>query len=280
MSSGFRDAALVLLGHGTTLNSESAAPVYQHAKELRNRGEFKEVREGFWKQPPQVKDVLSEIRTRRIFIVPIFISEGYFSEQIIPLELGFRKPDETDWSRRLVRADQLWFYCNPVGTHPKMQEVLLRRASEVVQNNPFPRPPQSRDTTLFIAGHGTEQNENSRKIIENQAESIRSLDVYAAVHAIFMEEEPQIGNCYELAQTRNVVIVPFFVSDGLNTREDIPVMLGEPERLVRQRLQAGQPTWRNPTEKKGKLVWYSNSVGSEPCLVDVILERVKEQSEG
>jgi len=70
--------------------------------------------------------------------------------------------------------------------------------------------------------------------------------------------------------------VPFFISDGLHTQEDIPVLLGEAKRTVEQRLAAGQPTWRNPTEKNGKLVWYSPSVGSAPELAEVILERVRE----
>ena len=117
---------------------------------------------------------------------------------------------------------------------------------------------------------------NSRKAIERQAELIRAQKIYADVHAIFMEEEPRIGVCYSLAQTKNIVVVPFFISDGLHAAEDIPVLLGEPERLVKERHAAGQPTWRNPTEKHGKLVWYAPSVGTEPLLADVILERVKE----
>ena len=71
-------------------------------------------------------------------------------------------------------------------------------------------------------------------------------------------------------------MVPFFISDGLHSYEDIPMMLGEPERLVKSRLAAGQPTWRNPTEKKGKLLWYAPSIGNEPHIADVILERVRE----
>jgi len=46
----FSDATLVLMGHGTTLNNESSAPVYQHAAALRGRKLFAEVREAFWKQ--------------------------------------------------------------------------------------------------------------------------------------------------------------------------------------------------------------------------------------
>jgi hypothetical protein len=64
----------------------------------------------------------------------------------------------------------------------------------------------------------------------------------------------------------------------MHANEDIPMMLGEPERIVRERLKAGQPTWRNPTEKKGKMVWYSPSIGREPKMIEVILERVSEMA--
>ena len=83
------DAVLVVLGHGTELNADSAAPVFQHAAELRRRELFAEVREAFWKQEPQIKKVLAEISAPRIFIVPLFISEGYFASEVIPRELGF-----------------------------------------------------------------------------------------------------------------------------------------------------------------------------------------------
>ncbi len=71
-------------------------------------------------------------------------------------------------------------------------------------------------------------------------------------------------------------MVPFFISDGLHSNEDIPVMLGAPKKTVQERLKSGQPTWRNPTERDGKRLWYSPSIGSEPHLADVILERVRE----
>jgi len=102
------------------------------------------------------------------------------------------------------------------------------------------------------------------------------MNLYAGVHPIFLEENPRIPECYQLAQTKNLVVVPFFISDGLHTREDIPVLLGESRAAVSQRLAAGQPVWRNPTEKNGKLVWYAPAIGSEPHLADVILESVRE----
>jgi sirohydrochlorin cobaltochelatase len=276
MKVDFSDAALVLIGHGSTLNAESAAPTYQHADEVRRRNIFAQVVECFWKLEPSICGVLRGVFAPRVFLVPLFISEGYFTEEVISRELGLSNGGTRSFPRVQRRGGQTFHYCGPVGTHDSMTGVLLARAREVVESHPFPRAPKPEETTLFIAGHGTGNNENSRKAIERQVELIRARNVYAAVHPVFMEEEPRIADCYALAQTRNIVIVPFFISDGLHSYEDIPVMLGEPARVIRERYQSGQPTWRNPTEKHGKRVWYSAAIGSEPHLADVILERVRE----
>ena len=271
----FSDATLVVLGHGSTKNDESADVVYLHAAELRRRKLFADVREALWKEEPQIKSVLAGLTTPRIFIAPLFISEGYFSENVIPNALGFNLTLDPK-SRVTQHATRNTFYCRPVGTHDGMTDVVLARAREVASMFPFPRWPKPQDITLFIAGHGTEQNENSRKSIERQAERIRDLQQYADVHAVFLEEQPRIATCYELARTRNIVVVPYFISQGMHTQEDIPVLLGEPRRLVEERLAKRQPTWRNPTERHEKLVWYAAPVGTEPHVADVILERVRE----
>jgi sirohydrochlorin cobaltochelatase len=281
----FSDAALVLLGHGSTVNDTSGEVVFQHARELRSRQLFAEVREAFWKQDPKIKDILSSLRNadipvgalcaNRIFIVPLFISEGYFSDEVIPRELGFKSEGESDFSPTQERGAQTLFYCKPVGTHDSMTAVLLERAHEVVEKNPFPRAPKAKDLTLFIAGHGTEQNENSRASIQHQADLIRAQNLYAGVHAVFLEEAPKVRECFYLAETRHIVVVPFFISEGMHTQEDIPVMLGDSKRIVQQRLGMRQPPWRNPTERNGKLIWYGSVVGTHPDIANVILERVK-----
>jgi sirohydrochlorin cobaltochelatase len=279
MNAGFSDATLLLIGHGSTVNTESAGPVYQHAAELRRRQLFDQVREGFWKQEPGIRTVLSELRSKCVFAVPLFISEGYFTEEIIPRELGLAQLDGGRFARVQREQGRTLLYCAPVGTHPSMTGIILSRAQAVLEKHPFPRLPKPEQTALFIAGHGTERNEQSRRSIDEQVRLIRAKQVYGEVHAVFLEEAPLVANCYAMTELKNIVMVPFFISDGLHSDEDIPVLLGEPERVVRARQQRGQPTWRNPTEKKGKLLWYARSVGTEPHLADVILERVKQAAE-
>src|SRR5277367_2780306 len=112
-----RNAALLLLGHGSTLNADSSAPTYQHAEELRRRGVFAEVHVGFWKEEPNFRQALRQTSRARVYVVPNFISSGYFTEQIIPRELGL-----TGSVTRF--GGQEVCYCRPVGLDESMTEVL------------------------------------------------------------------------------------------------------------------------------------------------------------
>jgi sirohydrochlorin cobaltochelatase len=274
----YSDAALVLAGHGSTLNAEAAAPICQQGDELRRRKLFAQVQETFWKQEPYLAQVMRGVYARRVFVVPLFISEGYFTQEVVPRELGFCQKGQTHFSPVQHRGGQMVAYCPPVGIHRAMTNVVLARALEVVERFPFPQAPAPAQTALFLAGHGTGSNENSRKAIESQVEWLRQRRLYAEVHAIFMEEEPRIADCYELTACKSLVVVPFFISDGLHSYQDIPLLLGAAEGEVRRRLKLGQPAWRNPSERHGKRVWYGSSVGSDPAIAEVILEIVAEQN--
>ncbi len=265
----------MLIGHGSTKNDRSAESVRIQVANLRQRHVFAEVHEAFWKTEPGILDVLGCIQSQTVFLVPFFVSEGYFSEVAIPRLLGF-PPFANRADRIQTRNGKVLVYTRPVGVHESLTGVLLARAKEVVDHHPFPVRPADSDICLFLAGHGTQQSPNNRLAIEAQVQRIRARGVYHSVHGIFLEETPAIARCYELAVTRHVVIVPCFLSEGLHVAEDIPVLLGAPDEVVRRRLAAGVPTWRNPTERNGKLIWYSNALGSEGHLPDVIVGLVEE----
>jgi sirohydrochlorin cobaltochelatase len=60
------DTALLLLGHGSTLNADSSAPTYQHAEEIRKRRLFGEVHVAFWKEEPNFRQALRQTRCPRV----------------------------------------------------------------------------------------------------------------------------------------------------------------------------------------------------------------------
>jgi sirohydrochlorin cobaltochelatase len=273
--------ALILLGHGTVLNPDSSTAVFKHADALRARSLFAEVHSAFWKQEPGIQDVLTRVSARRVFIVPMFVSDGYFSGRVIPEALGFGPAQGAgnDQTRILRNAERTLHYTAPVGTHPEMAGIIALRAEEVVRQFPSPEPPLPCATTLLIAGHGTGRSKESRKSADQHADTLRTLQRYAAVRTIFMEESPFIRDWQRLVETRHVVVVPFFISEGLHVAEDIPVMLGDPEDLVKERVRSGRPPWNNPTERNGKVVWYAASTGTSDLVTELILDRVKQARE-
>lgn len=272
----YDDATLLVLAHGSTANAASAVPALFQVAALRERRLFATVRECYWQQAPQLAEVLATTRSRRVFVVPLFTGEGYFVNEVIPRALGLKTDGPGAYPRTARRGDAILHYCRPVGTHPGMTDVLLARAQDVVAKHPFPRPPRPTETALFVVGHGTERTRASRTAVESQVRAIRARELYAEVHAAFMEAAPRISECWTVTDARHLVVVPFFISDGLHVVEDIPVLLGESEATVQRRVAAGQAPWRNPTERHGQRLWYAPGIGHEPLLTEVILQRVAE----
>jgi sirohydrochlorin cobaltochelatase len=254
-------SALLIVGHGSTENPDSSTPYFEHADEIRSRGLFGEVHCCFWKEEPSMREAFYMIDAEEVYVVPDFISEGYFTQEIIPRELGLDGPTTQ------LRG-KTFHYCLPVGVHRSMTGLILKRASEVA---PDVDPAQ---TTLIITGHGTGLNENSTKAIRDQAELIAASGAgYAAVLDAFMEEAPFIADWDKMATTPNVIVVPFFIADGLHSFQDIPVLLGiEPD--VGPAMSQRDVFRHNPHHLRGKALYYSSAIGTERLLADVILDQV------
>jgi len=255
------NSALLIVGHGSTDNPDSSAPYFEHADEIRRRGLFAEVHCCFWKEEPSMREAFYMIDSAEVYVVPVFISEGYFTQTVIPRELQLTGPTT------IVRG-KTWHYCLPVGTHPSMTSLILRRARDVA---PHADPAI---TTLIIVGHGTSLNPNSAKAIRDQVCRIAASGAgYAAVRDAYLEEPPFIAGWDLMAPTPLVIVVPFFIADGLHSYQDIPVLLGienEPGPAASQR----EIFRHNPHHLRNKSLYYSSAIGTERLLADVILDQI------
>jgi len=255
------NSALLIVGHGSTENPDSSTPYFEHADEIRKRDLFGEVHCCFWKEEPSMREALYMIDAEEVYVVPDFISEGYFTQEVIPREL------ELDGPTSKVKGKTI-HYCLPVGIHPHMTELILQRAKNVA---PDAKPSE---TTLIITGHGTGLNKNSTKAIYNQVELIRESGAgYAKVLDAYMEEAPFIAKWDELSPTQNVIVVPFFIADGLHSYQDIPVLLGIEDEVGPAASQS-DAFRQNPHQLKGKTLYYSSAIGTERLMADVILDQV------
>src|SRR5947199_2730838 len=265
--------ALLIVAHGSTVDPDSSAPSLAHAAEIRRRKVFADVECAFWKEEPSLRDAIflfDPESIREVYVVPNFISEGYFTQTVVPREL------ELNGRTTKRPSGQIWKYCEPVGNHSMMTELLLKRAGEVAQDG------DPAETSLLIVAHGTDLNENSAVAAKREAEKIRALGKYAAVLNVYMEEPPLVSDWRKLTKTQNVIVVPFCISDGLHSYEDIPVLLGI---AVAAGVDCGRPGSAPPTTAHGEIfrrnpyrigdrnLFYAPSIGTDPGIADIILEQ-------
>ncbi len=187
-------------------------------------------------------------------MVPNFISEGYFTQTVIPRELELNGPVTT-------RANgQSWIYCEPVGNNPIVTELLLARAHEIAPDA------EPTETALLIVAHGTELNDNSAIAAKREADRIRARGEFASVGNAYMEEPPLIADWDRLTNATNVIVVPFFIADGLHSYEDIPKLLGidchETDVFA-----------KNPYRLRDRSLYYARSIGTDPKFADIIVEQ-------
>jgi sirohydrochlorin cobaltochelatase len=264
--------ALLIVAHGSTVNPDSSAPTLAHAAEIRRRKVFADVECAFWKEEPSLREALflfDPERIREVYVVPNFISEGYFTQTVVPREL------ELDGRTTKRSNGQIWRYCEPVGNHPLMTELLLKRARDVAPDAALA------ETSLLIVAHGTDLNENSAVAAKREAEKIRALGKYATVLNVYMEEPPLVSDWRKLTETPNVVVVPFFISDGLHSYEDIPKLLGIVDAAPSPRSSHEGATRRriheifrqNPYAIDGRNLFYASSIGTDTGVADIIFEQ-------
>ncbi len=233
--------SLLLVGHGSHLNADSSAPVYAHARTIRERRQFDEVQTAFWKEEPSLSRALDGCASDVVTVVPVFMSTGYFTSEVIPREMGLT-------ARVSCVRGKTVRYAGPVGGHSALAKVIVQRALEAGATSA---------SALAVLGHGTERNRDSQANIYQQTENVRALGGFAEVVTVFMDQSPGMNEVFELTTAPQVVVVPVFVADGWHAGQTIPAELGE---------LAGED----------RRLRYAAAVGTHPSVADVILELAQE----
>jgi sirohydrochlorin cobaltochelatase len=124
-----------------------------------------------------------------------------------------------------------------------------------------------------IVGHGTALNDNSAIAAKEQVRRIGAMGLYGEALAAYMEEPPLVAEWDRLTRCPNVLVVPFFIADGLHSYQDIPVLLGIEEEGLPAASQR-EIFRKNPHAARGRRLYYASAIGTDPRMADVILDQV------
>jgi sirohydrochlorin cobaltochelatase len=245
--------ALILAGHGSHISPETAGIVWEQVDKLRALGVADEVTAAFWKEMPSFHTVFNSLESTDITVVPLFTAQGYFTQTVIPAEMGLTGVI-TKRDRRTIR------YARTLGEHPYLFTVVenwvdaARRALRAA-------PEQ---TAVAIIGHSTGRNPDSRKAAEAQAAHLRQMNIFAQVEAVYLDDTPAIADIYTLTDAPYLIALPFFLAEGSHTTIDVVRELGFTDAD------------RDRQIVNGRMVFYTPPVGLTDKLPDLILELARE----
>jgi sirohydrochlorin cobaltochelatase len=251
----WKDAALLLVGHGSSRLTTSRQATDRLTEAIRRRALFAEVVACFWKEAPFLS--LDLVKAQTVYVVPNFAGEGIFTRQLIPEKLGITGTLSHVNGRHLI-------YTEPVGCHPHLPDLLRLRAEELCRQNKI--APET--TGLLIVGHGSRQQPGGVSATpEAVAAALRANGLFAQVATAYLEQTPFVGDWPRLIDTSHVIAVPWLISKGMHASEDLPPHFG-----------LNTPSG-GPVAVQGRTVWLMESVGRDEEVVEMILDHIRQAQE-
>ena len=247
-----KDTALVLVGHGSTGNGDCRQATSRHAEEIRSRGLFAEVREGFLKQAPALEDVLASVTTPKVVLVPFMASKGYITDHVLPAKIA---------------GNGHAVITEPVGTHPLISATLRAKLCT------FFNTVDAGDASVLVVGHGTKKNRAAADQLKTLAATLSK-----TAKAVFLEQEPLLKDWRKATNAKTVIVLPFLMSGGLHGTRDVPALLGlnpdDPGPSLAGLEESAKPA--GPFELGGRKVYLFRPLGYEPVMTEIIIERALE----
>ena len=238
--------ALILAGHGSHISPETAGIVWEQVDALRKLNVADEVTAAFWKEAPAFHQVIGTLTADDITIVPLFTAQGYFTQTVIPAEMGL-SGSVTERDGKIIR------YAPTLSEHPGLTAIVQQRVeTALAQSGADPA-----ETAVVIIGHGTRRSPESRKATTEQAALVRKMAAESL--AVFLDDAPSIPDLYRLTSAPVIIAVPFFLALGSHTTIDVPGEIG---------LKAGETV----AQINGRQVYYTLPVGVGGDLEQMILE--------
>ena len=241
---------LVLVGHGSHISPNTAGLVWRYVDQLRQAGVADEVTACFWKEQPSIHEVIGTLNAQDITVIPVFTAQGYFTQSVIPAELGLNGSS----ALALIGGKQVRYGKTP-GEHSDLTGILQKRVEDTLQAYTL----DAEQTTVALIGHGTRRNKDSRLATRNQVQALSERGITHQTIDAYLDDQPDIPSIYERANNPNLIVVPFFLAPGSHVSIDVPNALG-------------LPLDHSHAVINGKNLFYTDPIGTEETLCQMIVD--------
>lgn len=176
-------------------------PVFEtHAARLRERGTVDRVEVLTYEHDPvsELREDLREL-TGEVYALPLCPAHTNETTESLPAALSAVDGDVA--------------YCEPVGRHPAVTGALLDRAR--ARQRPV-------SASVILVALGNSSGSHYRETVQYHADRIEQQSDYETVHTCYLVENPAVECVRYNVSTESAVAVPFFVTPGPATDQQIP----------------------------------------------------------
>lgn len=212
---------------------------------------FDEVVTVYWKEQPHFRDVHAQTTARNLLIVPIMTASGYYTNTVLPREIGFGAPSPG----RSVHI------ARPIGELPGMTEIVVEQGIAAATEAGI----EPREAHLLLIGHGTRRDPvRSGATTHRHVVEIANRAIFLSAAAGFLDQDPEVAPAFDAVGGREpIIIVPFLIANGGHGADDIPRAIGtEPGSRI--------------ASVDGRAVLFADAVGEHPRIVHLILQAAEE----
>ena len=124
------ETTIIIVGHGTRRNSDSSKSTQQLAARVREHLPAENIRVAFIDQDPSMMQVIGEITTAHMLVVPFLIARGPHATVDVPAAFGLPTGPDIEFPLVDLVGNGLIVCDLPVGMYPEMAELCIELASD------------------------------------------------------------------------------------------------------------------------------------------------------
>ncbi|GLQ08013.1 hypothetical protein GCM10007924_32350 [Sneathiella chinensis] len=241
---------MIIVGHGSSTSKAAEVAAREHAETLRQSNRYGSVLVHFLTGGGPVPD----LPAGEVFILPFFMSEGYFARRKIPEVFGLVSGERHEPERSL-------YQCDALGVDPFLAEILKQMAGEACRTLGI----ATGQAHVVLAAHGSKSSGASREAALFQQGELERIGDFRAVSSFFLEEAPGFEDLMRGRKEDQapVIVLGLFSAAGPHASVDVPAALTAWEQMEKA---AGNSTLAE--------VHYAGVVGVRPEVVRLIQESV------
>lgn len=210
--------ALLIVAHGER-GGERTNLLPMHIADLARRsGRYSQVETGFIRSRPGVEEAASLIKSDRLVVYPLFMSDGYYVRRAIPEQLGLNKSGSDRWGRQVE-----------VLQPPGISALFPASVGSIAGGAAARAGHDASGCHLLLVAHGSSKSASSRLATESVRNAVELDGEFAGVHIALLEEEPGLNE-----QLRKVpgplIVIGLFAGEGMHGAEDMAQAVGASDR--------------------------------------------------